>query len=357
MNRLFSEIKVRNIRIKNRIVMPPLVCFDYAKEDGLVTEKNVQHYEARAKGGVGLIIIEATCVNRSGRLANAQLGLWSDEHIGGFGKISAACHRYGAKVLVQIHHAGLKTPQSVFNDPVAPSDYHGRVDNSGHDISARALTITEIHRLREDFVAAAVRAKAAGLDGVELHGAHGYLISQFFSPIVNKRTDEYGDSITNRARFAIEIIAGIKTEVGDGFIIGCRMGSNEPDFESGIAIAQELEKAGVDLLHVSAGMVSPPPGEAPQIPKDFNYNWIVYGGTRVKKSVNVPVIVVNNLKTPEQADFLIKNDLADFTAIGRGLLVDPEWANKAAQNQNITTCLGCKPCAWFKSKEACPGKL
>jgi NADPH2 dehydrogenase len=358
MNRLFSEIPIGNVKIKNRIVMPPMVCLGYTNADGMVTEKNRRHYEERARGGVGLIIVEATCINPSGRLADRQLGLWSDEQIEGFHKIAEVCHRYGAKVLVQIHHAGLKTPGSVTADIVAPSDYRETFHQGGKNIAARALTVAEIHTLQADFAAAALRAQKAGLDGVELHGAHSYLISQFFSPLVNQRTDDYGGSITNRAHFAVEIIASIRAQAGKDFIIGCRMGGNEPDLEGGIAIARELEKAGADLLHVSSGMDSPDAKEL-QIPDDFrahspNYNWIVYGGTQVKKNVQLPVIVVNNIKTPEQANYLIENKLADFTAIGRGLLVDPEWANKAAENEAITTCLGCKPCARFRSIEACP---
>ncbi|HBE77797.1 MAG TPA: hypothetical protein DDW65_08425 [Firmicutes bacterium] len=252
----------------------------------------------------------------------------------------------------------MKTPKSVTADIVAPSDYRETFHQRGKNIAARALTVAEIHTLQADFAAAAFRAQNAGLDGVELHGAHGYLISQFFSPLVNKRLDEYGGSIANRARFAVEIIASIRAQTGNDFIVGCRMGSNEPDLEGGIAIARELEKAGADLLHVSSGMDTPDAKEL-EISDDFsayapNYNWIVYGGTQVKKNVQLPVIVVNNIKTPEQANYLIENKLTDFTAIGRGLLVDPEWANKAAENEAITACLGCKPCTRFKSVESCP---
>lgn len=358
MNKMFSEINIGSLNIKNRIVMPPMVTFDYLEEDGLVTEEHIKHYEERAKGGVGLIIVEATCVNSKGRLSNKQLRVWSDEYIEGLSKIAEVCHKYGAKVLVQIHHAGLETPKSASEDIVAPSAYEGKSNFDGRDVSARALTIDEIHSLQKDFLEAAVRVKKAGFDGIELHGAHSYLISQFFSPLANKREDSYGGSLINRTRFAVEIIEKIRENLGTDFIIGCRMGCNEPDLETSIKIAQELEKAGADLINVSSGFVAPTgiaPSDVPEVPEAFNYNFIVYGGTEIKKNVSIPVIVINDIKTPEQANCLIENDLTDFVALGRALLVDAEWVNKAGKNEKINLCLGCKFCAWFKSGKACAG--
>lgn len=359
MNTLFSDITIKNLKIRNRVVMPPMVTFDYLDESGLVTEEHIQHYEERAKGGVGLVIVEANCVSSNGRLSEKQLRLWSDEYIEGVSKIAKAVHKHGAKTLVQLHHAGLQATKSTSGDIVAPSDYNGTSPMGKNPISARALKIDEIRNLQKDFVDAAVRAKKAGFDGIELHGAHGYLISQFFSPLVNKREDSYGGNINNRCRFATEIIAEIRKAVGHDFIIGCRMGFNEPNLQSSIEIAKELEKAGADLLHVSFGMIFPgqiAEEDLPKVPEDFNYNAVVYGGTEIKRNVNIPVIVVMDIRTPEQANYLIENNLADFTAIGRGLLVDAEWANKAKENNSIMTCLGCKNCLRYRSGRFCPGK-
>ncbi len=356
MSNLFSEITIRGIKIKNRIVMPPMVCFGYASQDGKVTEKNLQHYEARARGGVGLIIIEATCVNRNGRLSNVQLGLWDDSQIEGFSQIARACHQYGTRVLVQIHHAGLATPRNVNPAPLAPSEYTGK-NRMGVSINARELTPEEINSIQADFIKAAVRAQKAGLDGVELHGAHGYLISQFFSPMINHRLDNYGGSLLNKTRFVTEIIYGIREATGNGFLIDCRMGCNEPDLAAGMEIAQALEKAGVDILHISTGMTgySASETDAPfHAPPGFGYNWIVWGGTEIKKRVHVPVIVVNNIKTPQEAKYLVENNLADFIAIGRGLMVDPEWANKARQEKEVLTCVNCKVCLLFRPGGVCP---
>ena len=356
MSTLFSDITIRGKQIKNRIVMPPMVCFGYAGEDGKVTEKNLQHYEARARGGAGLIIIEATCVSRDGRLADMQLGLWDDSQIEGFSRIARVCHQYGARVLVQIHHAGLAAPRSVTSSPLAPSDYTAK-GRFGTTINARALTVEEIHTIQADFAAAAVRAQKAGLDGVELHGAHGYLISQFLSPLVNRREDVCGGSLLNKTRFVTETIYEIREAAGKDFIIDFRMGCNEPDLAAGIEIAQALEKAGVDLLHVSTGMTTlNHPDSEPQIPvpPDFKYNWIVYGGTEIKKNVRIPVITVNGIRTPEQAGYLVENGLADLVAVGKGLLIDPDWAEKARQKQEVNACIDCKACAFFRPGGACP---
>jgi NADH:flavin oxidoreductases, Old Yellow Enzyme family len=346
MANLFSEITIKNHVFKNRVVMPPMVVFGLSDIEGFVNERHVKHYEDVAKGGAGLIIIEATCVNKDGRLANPQLGIWDDKHIEGLRKIGEACHKYGAKVLVQIHHAGLLTVKTSDADVLCPSDY----DDGKR--KARAMTIEELHGIQKDFVDAALRAEKAGLDGIELHGAHGYLICQFASPLINKRTDIYGGSLENRARFACEIIDEIKLKVGKDFIIGCRMGGNEPTVEEGIEIAKLYEKHGIDLLHVSAGMTGGPRIETPE---GFQYNWIVYVGTEVKKHVNVPVIVVNDIRTPERASYLVESSMADFTAIGKGHLVDPEWANKAKSSRNVKPCLKCKRCQWFVDGEKCPG--
>jgi 2,4-dienoyl-CoA reductase-like NADH-dependent reductase (Old Yellow Enzyme family) len=240
--------------------------------------------------------------------------------------------------------------KNITPSPLAPSNYQGKMMNDM--ISARALKLNEIHTLQEKYVAAALRAQKAGLDGIEFHGAHGFLISQFFSPRVNKRTDVYGGNLNNRVRFVSEIIAGIRQQAGNDFIIGCRMGCNEPDLKTSIKIAKTLEKSGIDLLHISIGL-RPPADKGPAVPEGFNYNWIVYGGTEIKKHVNVPVIVVNGIRTPEQAAYLIEQGLADFTAMGIGLLIDPEWANKAQNHAPIIPCINCKTCKLFVRGGVC----
>jgi NADPH2 dehydrogenase len=345
MAQLFSEAKVKKFNIKNRVVMPPAVCFGWTDGSGLVSEEHIEHYEKIAKGGAGLIILEATCVNKDGRLADSQLGAWSDEQIEGLSKIAETCKRHGARVTVQIHHAGIKTPQEVTDEPVGPSEMmaSGRI--------AHELTIDEIHKIQNDFVEAAVRVKTAGFDGIELHGAHGYLIDQFMSPITNRREDEYGGSLENRMRFGLEIVAMIKQKIGEDLILGYRMGGNAPGLEEGIQIAKALEKQGVDLLHVSAGIQGK---THPEAPEGFPNNWIVYMGTEIRKHVEIPVIVVNGIRTPKEAEYLVENDLADFVAVCKAQLSDHNWANKAKNGEEIEACLSCSKCQWFSNGRRCP---
>jgi len=347
MSNLFDSMTIKNHRIKNRVVVPPMVCFGQTEENGFVTKAKVEHYESFAKGGAGLIILEAHAVEKEGRLANTQLGIWTDLHIDGLKRVAEVCHKYDAVSLVQIHHAGINTPRNVSTLPICPSSF-----NRNGSLS-RAMTLDDIKRVQESFLLAALRSKKAEFNGIELHGAHGYLIDQFMSPIINHRTDKYGGSIENRMRFGLEIVEMIKAEVGKNFIIGYRMGGNEPTLDEEIAIAKVLEDKGVDLLHVSAGIQ----GETvPKVPKEFCHNWIVYCGMEIKKIVKIPVIVVNGIKTPQQASEIIENNLADFVAIGRGQLVDPNWANKAFINKEPNPCLNCPKCLWFKDGRNCPGR-
>ena len=345
MAQLHDPIILRGHSIKNRVVFPPTVVF-WGESDGMVTERHLAHYRRRAEGGAGLIIVEATAVQSEGRLRNSQLGIWSDDHIAGLGRICEACHRENAAVLIQIHHAGIKSHPEITSDPTGPSDY---IDG---DRSIRAMSTAEITATRDAFIQAALRAHQAGFDGVELHGAHGFLLSQFASTVTNRRTDRYGGDLPGRMALVEEIIAGIRNTVDDdGFIIDCRMGCNEPSMEHGIEIAKRLEAAGVDLLHVSSGFGG---AEEPVPPGDFPGHWILWGGTEIKKRVSIPVVVVYGIRTHDQAAWLLDGQ-ADFVALCKGLLVDPDWPKKALTNEPIITCVECKPsCKWFEDGTTCP---
>jgi NADPH2 dehydrogenase len=344
---LFSPISIKGVKIKNHIVLPPMVRFGWSDKKGFVSDKHIKHYSQIAEGGCGLIIIEALAIAKDGKLSETQLGIWSDDHIDGISKIAKACHRYGSVVTAQIHHAGLETPASVSKIALAPSDFK----KDGH-LAARALGVDEIQKIQVQFVDAAKRARKAGLDGIELHGAHGYLIDQFMSPITNKRDDNYGGDLFGRSTFARQIIEMVKSSTGsDDFIIGYRMGGNEPTLDEGRKIAKILENAGIDLLHVSSGIEG---DTIPKPPPDFDYSWIVYCGIEIKKQVKIPVIAVYRIKTPKQGKYLIENDLADFVAVGRGQLCDTDWANKARDDLKVIKCLECAECFWFDEFEKCP---
>lgn len=344
MSKLFESYTLKKHKIKNRVVLPPMVCFGWTDDRGFVSDRHVKHYEEIAKS-TGLIILEATCINQNGRLSNTQLGIWSDEHIEGLSRIAAACRKHGAVVLIQIHHAGFLTPKTVLDPALAPSDMHTGKYN------ARALTVSEIRDIQQDFIRAAVRAEKAGFDGIELHGAHSYLINQFMSPVANKRTDEYGGGLDRRSRFALEIISGVKEAVSKDFIIGYRMGGNEPMLEEGIQVAKVLENAGIDILNISSGIKS---DKLPEAPEGFPYHWIVYNGTEIRKHVSIPVIVVFGIRTPEQAAYLVDNELTDFVAVGKGQLADHNWTKHAMEQENIISCLDCPNCSWRSDGEKCP---
>ncbi|MFH1161525.1 MAG: NADH:flavin oxidoreductase [bacterium] len=343
---LFTSFILKGIPVKNRVIMPPMVCFEYTGEDGLVTKRNIDHYHERAEGGAGIIVTEATCIQNDGRLAPCQLGIWSDEQIEGLSQISRVVKAFGAVSLIQLHHAGLVAPESVTQLPLGPSA-------DPKNPKSRALTLEEIHAIRDNFIRAALRAQQAGFDGVQIHGAHGYLLSQFASSHYNHREDEYGGDLWGRMKLACEIIEGIRTRCGNSFLVAYRMGANSPALENGIRIAQLLEQQKVDLLDVSHGgtLVS-----LPRPPKGFEFNWICYSGTVIKSRVGLPVGVVNEIRTPERANYLIEHNYADFVNLGRPILADPHWVSKAQHHEEmIVSCLDCKPrCKWYTGSDECP---
>ena len=311
----------------------------------MVTERNVEHYRLRAAGGPGLVITEATAVMKDGKLAPFQLGLWSDEHIPGLTRISQLVKKQGAVSMIQLHHAGLVTPESVSPVAMGPSVVE-------ENPRSRSMTVPEIEQVRDSFIVAAVRAQKADFDGVELHGAHGYLLNQFATSLLNKREDEYGGGINSRLKLAREIIQGIRLACGDDFLIGYRLGANSPTLEEGILIAKMLEEYGINILHVSHG------GSLlnlPRTPKGFVFNWIVYSGITIKQQVNIPVIAVNEISTPERAASLVENEQVDFVALARPQLADPSWTNHVKNNEPVNLCSGCKPrCRWFEESNLCP---
>ena len=303
---LFTPLNIKNKKLKNRVVLPPLVRFSMVEKDGLVTESLLEWYKDVAEGGAGLIIVEASCVAEDGKLRDNQIGIWDDSFIEGLSKIAEIGKKYEVPMLIQIHHAGFK--EKVAEVPEELLD-----------------------QILNQFVEAFKRAKKAGFDGVEIHGAHTYLISQLNSRIWNLRTDKYGGSLEKRMFFTEELIKRTKELFDNDFILGYRMGGNEPELEDGIAIAKHLEKLGVDLIHVSSGVPNPEKKQEVKIdiPNDFPFDWVVYLGVEIKKHVNIPVIGVRNIKTEEQASFLIENEMLDLVAIGRGMIARPNWVEFA----------------------------
>lgn len=326
MRKLSDEIIIRGKKIKNRIVMAPMVCFSFKGDNGgMYGEQYVDHYTKRAKGGTGLIIIQATSVVDAAK----QLGVWSDEQMKPLEKIAQNCHSYGSTVMMQL---------------------------ACGDVNINELSADQIHTMQKDCIAAAAKAKHAGFDGSEYHFAHGFTLCRFLDPTFNKRTDNYGGTLENRLRFLTEIMPQIREAVGESFIVSVRMGGNIPDLAGAIEVAKAFEKAGIDLLHISFGMKGP----TNTVPADFKCSTIVFNGSEIKKHVDIPVIAVSEIFTAEQAKFLIENEYVDFVAIGRGMFADENWANQVLADASIAQCCNCggssRKCSWFTDHTKCPAK-
>ena len=288
--KLLSNFAIGSKVLANRICLPPMVVWA-ATESGHVTDYILQHYSGIQ--GVGLAIVEATAISPEGRLAKRQLGAWSDDHIPGLKQLATAITTTGALPGIQIHHAGRNTKlENTFGEElVAPSAI-----TTGKDIPV-ALTIAGIESVIEKYVSAAERVVEAGFGVIELHGAHGYLISQFLSPTSNLRNDEYGGALENRARFALEVFTAVKKAVGSKALVSMRLGVADSASEGlqlgdGVQVARWLETAGIDLLHISSGIGGAPP----QLKLDHDeFSSLLHLAATVKQHVSVPVIGVGGI--------------------------------------------------------------
>ena len=234
MAKVNDAIRINKTLVKNRLTMAPTVKFDYAGPDGKVTEKHIVHYRERAEHGCGLICVEATAVTPGGRFAKNHLGLWEDAQLEGHRAIVRACHEYGAVMLIQLNHTGITS-----NPDCGPAIGPSAVPTRDPAVLSKEMSPEEIRDMQESFLQAALRAKEAGYDGVQLHGCHGYLINQFISKKTNLRSDAYGGSDENRARFGAELIRMVRKECGEDFIISVRTAGIEPDVATAIAVAEE----------------------------------------------------------------------------------------------------------------------
>lgn len=345
MGRLFTSWTLKGLEIRNRICVPPMVCFGWTGDDGMVTEHSVNHYRKIAQGGAGLVIQEATCISRRGRLGGDQLGIWEDAQIPGLKRIVEAVHGEGVPIFVQIHHAGVISSEE---NRVCPSDYV--VEHKGITKQGRELTIDEIHVIEEEFIQAVRRAYEAGYDGVELHGCHSYLLSQFMNRRVNKRTDEYH---ADDMLIVKNILEGIRRVTPPSFVVGIRLGAFEPTIEDGIAHAKWLEEHGIDFINVSYGFSQ---DADPVKPENYPFAAAVYGGKRIKEAVLVPVFAVYGIQNGGMAEAALEDTKADMINIGRGVLVNDNWANDVREGRDPGKCLYCQRCIWRAQTEICAGK-
>jgi len=323
MNDLFSPFQLKGLEVKNRIVMPPMCQYSVEKKDGIANDWHYLHYVNRAIGGAGFIIIEMTDVEPDGRITDYDLGLWSDEQIPALARIVEACHQYGAKVGIQIAHAGRKAEDAAV--PVAPS----AIPFDEKSKTPRALSTDEVTEMVEKYRKAVKRAIQAGVDAIEIHGAHGYLIHQFHSPLTNKRDDEYGKDLT---KFGREIIQAAKSEIPEEMPLIMRISAAEYveggyGIKESIQFAKEYQQAGIDMFHISSGGEGPI-GAAGKPGTHAGYQ--VPLAREIKEALDVPVIAVGRLDDPILANSVIGNEDADLVAVGRGMLRNPHWALEAA---------------------------
>jgi len=339
---LFDTFLIKGKTVKNRLVVPAMVT-SYCDADGNATEKYIAYHEAKAKGGFGLIITEANLVTQDGRAFSKPVGLWCDDQIESHTKLTKRVRKHGALIVAQLIHNGRQTNERAAGSKIyAPSAIQCPLSP---DIPLE-LTEKMIEELVEAFGDSALRAKKSGYDGVEVHGAHGYLIAQFMSPYSNKRTDKYGGNLMQRLQFPIEVIENIRKKCGDDFIVGFRISGSEYvegglNIEDTKAISMVLENKGIDFIHVSAGTYAASEVIIPTA--SIERAWNVNSAEEVKKVCSIPVITVGRINDPIIAESVLKAGKADFVAMGRASLTDPELPNKAKAGDfdDIRYCIGC----------------
>lgn len=399
---LLSPMKIGNVEIKNRVVMPAM-CLGHGQFDGTPTEQLLDYYEERAKGGVGLIIPGITRIDDVAGLGHfAQLSASKDKNIKPLKELADRVHKHGSKMFIQLQHPGYQnvnllvglgpiaircnkiipnfkniffkmapTAKSISEKGICMSSVSpSKVESCDYNNSKnRGLKRREIKKIIKQFINGAERVKKAGMDGVEIHAAHGYLLSNFLSIRTNQRKDEYGGNFENRIRILKEIIEGIRKRCGFDFPISVRISADEGyrevglkgkescgyDITEGIKIAKELEKYGVDTINVSAGTYE----TINYIiePVSYEEGWRTQYVKKIREAVQVPVIAVNLIRTPEKAEELLQSGAQDFVGLGRGSIADPYWVKKAEEDRSvdIKRCICCLYCFESMYKNAFKG--
>ena len=324
--KLFTPFTIKNTTIKNRIVMAPMCMYSCEAEDGKVTNWHKTHYTSRAVGQVGVIILEATAVTPQGRISSKDLGIWSDEHIEGLKELTDLMKEHGAVTGIQLAHAGRKA--TVDGEIIAPSS----IPFNEKMKTPKEMTIEEIKETIEAFKQGAIRAKKAGFEVIEIHGAHGYLINEFLSPLTNKRTDEYGGTQENRYRFLREVIEAIKTVWNGPLFV--RISASDYH-EEGLTVADYVEMAKwmkeqeIDVIDVSSGAV---------VPANIHTypGYQVRFAEKIKEETAIATGAVGLITNGLQAEEILQNERADFIFIARELLRDPYWPRTAAKQLGVS---------------------
>jgi 2,4-dienoyl-CoA reductase-like NADH-dependent reductase (Old Yellow Enzyme family) len=311
---LLDSLEVKGFTFKNRLVIPPMQT-SLAKSTGAVTDELIEYYSVRAPA-VGLVIVEHSYVSIEGKLSEKQLGIYNDQLSTGLEQLVRHVHATDTPIVIQINHAGRTTSQERTGfQPIAPSATD----------TARAIETDELNDLADKYVHAADRAIKAGFDGVEVHGAHGFLLNQFYSPLANRRTDEYGGPFENRIRFPLEVVEKVGKTIGKKLLL-YRLGSVDMDasgtqLEDSKQFAVKLEDAGVDIIDISGGLCGSRPKQL-----QTTQGFFIPQAQAIKRVVNVPVIGVGGIRDPNYANRLIKEEAVDLIAVGTPILNDAHWA-------------------------------
>lgn len=336
MSKLLSPFTVRGLTARNRIWVSPMC--QYSAVDGVPNDWHFMHLGQFAAGGAGLVMTEATAVSPAGRISPYDAGIWNDEQVAAWRRITGFAHAQGAKIGVQLGHAGRKA------STIRPWEGHGSVPESeggwttvapsalafGDYATPKALSEAEIQRIVADFAAAAKRALAAGFDAIELHGAHGYLIHQFYSPLSNRRTDGYGGDFDGRVRFALEVVTAVRSAVGEDVPLFTRLSATEWTedgwtADDSVRLARLLADHGVDLIDTStAGNTT-----SPRIPLGPGYQ--VPFAERIRSEAKVATGAVGLITEPQQAEQIVATGAADVVFLARAVLRDPHWPLNAAR--------------------------
>ena len=339
---LFSSLKIKSKTFRNRVVLSPMC--QYKAKDGIISDWHLQHYSRFAFSGLGAAFIEATGVSPEGRIGHGCTGIWNDDHVEGLSKIVKTFNQYDCLSGIQLAHAGRKASFLRPWDGASPITENDKIEPAWQTIGPSAIpinnsspvpkemTIEDINRVKEDFKNAAIRANIAGFDIIEIHGAHGYLLHSFFSPISNMRNDQYGGNFENRIRFAMEIIADIKSVWPENKPLFYRLSSIDAPgqgatIEDNVQLAKSLKIAGVDVIDCSSGGItgSPVLTKSKIIP-----GFQVPYSEKIKKEAEISSMAVGAIINADQANEIILNKRADLVAMGRELLADTQWVYKAA---------------------------
>jgi 2,4-dienoyl-CoA reductase-like NADH-dependent reductase (Old Yellow Enzyme family) len=350
---LQDEVTINGMRLRNRIAMPPLTT-NYGSPEGIVTEEIIQFYKERSRD-VGLVIVEASSVRADGRIVQGGLGLWEDGQVIGMARLADAIKKLGAAAVVQINHAGARGfPSGGEMQGASPSGFAFRPD-----VAPFAMSPTQIDRMVADFADAAGRAAEAGFDGVEIHGAHLYIISEFLSPLTNQRNDRYGGDARARATFALEVVSAARERLGRGYPILFRFNALEKveggqTLEDALTVSRRLADDGVDALHVSliaSSSWKEVDGQrsllaSSVLPKEEPAGANVSFAAAVKEATGLPVIAVGKLGEGDVAGKTVRDLPIDIVAIGRQMIADPDAAGKilAGKSNEIVPCEECMTC-------------